>query len=155
MTSIDFYILTSDIYIDYLNFIGKLTEKAYSKGHEIYIHTNSEKLMLKIDETLWSYRENSFLPHYHEKFQNDELKTFHKQEKENSKIKNRILVGCSGNPLEYHDILINLSDETPNFFSRFNRLSEIVIKNDIALENSRKRYKYYKDRGYPINVHNL
>lgn len=156
MTSIDFYILKSDKFSDYLSFIGKLTEKAYSKSHDIFIHTNNEELMLKLDEVLWSYRENSFLPHYHEKSLNDELKNHpQKEEKKSSKTKTQIMIGCSGNPYDHHDILINLSTEIPNFFSRFNRLSEIVFKNNIALENSRKRYKYYKDRGYPINIHNL
>ena len=60
MTSIDFYILKTEVFRDYLNFIGKLTEKAYLKNHDVFIHTNDEELMIKVDEALWSFRENSF-----------------------------------------------------------------------------------------------
>ena len=76
MTSIDFYILKTEVFRDYLNFIGKLTEKAYLKNHDVFIHTNDEELMIKVDEALWSFRENSFLPHCNEKsFNNEEKKS--------------------------------------------------------------------------------
>jgi len=156
MTSIDFYILKTEVFRDYLNFIGKLTEKAYLKNHDVFIHTNDEKLMIKVDEALWSFRENSFLPHSNEKsFNNEEKKPLPKNEKESPKIKNQILIGYSGNPYGHQDILINLCSDTPKFFGRFKRLIEIVMKNENTLKYSRERYKYYKDRGYPINIHNL
>ena len=89
--------IKTEVFRDYLNFIGKLTEKAYLKNHDVFIHTNDEELMIKVDEALWSFRENSFLPHFNEKSFNNEEKVSAKNEKEAPKIKNQILIGCSGN----------------------------------------------------------
>ena len=85
MTSIDFYIFKTEVFIDYLNFIV-LTEKVYLKNHDVFIHTNDEELMIKVDEALWSFRENSFLPHCNEKsFNNEEKKSLPKNEKKHPK----------------------------------------------------------------------
>jgi DNA polymerase-3 subunit chi len=50
-------------------------------------------------------------------------------------------------------VLINLSDDVPAYFSRFERLLEII---DAAKpEPGRKRYQYYLDRGYPLQTHKI
>ncbi|MGB1191745.1 MAG: DNA polymerase III subunit chi, partial [Pseudomonadales bacterium] len=66
-----------------------------------------------------------------------------------------ILVACSGDPRDHHDVLVNLTEETPECFSRFTRVAEVVMSTDEAKAKSRQRYKYYRDRGYPLEVHNL
>ncbi|RYG01950.1 MAG: DNA polymerase III subunit chi, partial [Chitinophagaceae bacterium] len=54
----------------------------------------------------------------------------------------------------HHDVLINLSRHIPDYFSRFDRLSEVVIQESAILENTREHYRFYKQRGYPITQHN-
>jgi DNA polymerase-3 subunit chi len=48
--------------------------------------------------------------------------------------------------------LINLDDEWPPFFSRFERLVEIVGTEEDNKVKARARYKFYKDRGYPLQT---
>ena len=144
MTHIDFYITAAKNPDELLSFACRLTEKAYRSHCDIYLHTKSEQQMLALDEKLWSFRANSFLPHSHE---NSDAPSVIK--------KGNILIAHSGNVGEHHDVLINLTDKTPEFFSRFDRLAEIVSGTDTAKEKSRQRYKYYRDRGYPLKVHNL
>ncbi|HCX27128.1 MAG TPA: hypothetical protein DHT34_05415, partial [Cellvibrionales bacterium] len=38
-----------------------------------------------------------------------------------------ILVACSGDPRDHHDVLVNLTEQTPECFSRFTRVAEVVM----------------------------
>ncbi|MAV75922.1 MAG: hypothetical protein CBD32_02540 [Actinobacteria bacterium TMED172] len=154
MTHIDFYITAASNPDELLSFACRLTEKAYRSHCDIYLHTESEQQMLALDEKLWSFRANSFLPHSHENSGSEDIKT-KKSDATPAVKKGSILIAHSGNVGEHHDVLINLTDKTPKFFSRFDRLAEIVSGIDTAKEKSRQRYKYYRDRGYPLKVHNL
>ena len=52
-------------------------------------------------------------------------------------------------------MLLNLRDELPAFFSRFQRLIEIVSIDEEDRRLARERFKYYRDRGYDIRSHDL
>ena len=67
MTHIDFYITTAKNADELFSFACRLTEKAYRCHCNIYLHTDSEQQMLALDEKLWNFRANSFLPHRHER----------------------------------------------------------------------------------------
>jgi DNA polymerase-3 subunit chi len=53
----------------------------------------------------------------------------------------------------HQDILVNLSGEVPDFFSRFSRVAEVVPLDDTKRDSARVNYKFYKDRGYPLAYH--
>jgi DNA polymerase-3 subunit chi len=48
------------------------------------------------------------------------------------------------------DILLNLSEAVPTFFSRFEKTIEIVGVTEAERAPGRVRYKFYQDRGYQI-----
>ena len=52
-------------------------------------------------------------------------------------------------------VLINLAAEPPPFFSRFERLAEIVAADAVSIEAGRERYRFYRERGYALRTHNL
>lgn len=47
-------------------------------------------------------------------------------------------------------ILLNLADETPPHFARFVELVEIVSSEDAVRLPARERFKFYRERGYPL-----
>jgi len=51
--------------------------------------------------------------------------------------------------------LLNLSNEVPPSFSRFEQLVEIVSSDDAVRLPARDRFKFYRDRGYEIQSHDL
>jgi DNA polymerase-3 subunit chi len=57
--------------------------------------------------------------------------------------------------MDEHDVLINLADQLPSFFSRFERLIECVDHDPEVKQASRSRFKYYRDHGYPLNTHTV
>jgi len=149
MTKIDFYLTDSGSRSDYWQFICRLTEKAYRQRHQIYLHTDGAESTQQLDELLWSFRPNSFVPH------RSQLSCDDKQHADSPIDDGDIFIGHGDDPGEHHDVLINTSDKTPPFFSRFSRLAEVVIDTVEAKEKSRQRYAFYRDRGYPLEVHSL
>lgn len=55
----------------------------------------------------------------------------------------------------HHEVLINLSDETPVFFASFNRLIEVVPNDDKPKQAARDRWGFYKSRGYQLTHHDI
>ncbi|MCG6898760.1 MAG: DNA polymerase III subunit chi [Gammaproteobacteria bacterium] len=141
MTRVDFYILQDSRVDARQQFTCKLTEKAYKQGHRVYINTASEQQLKQLDELLWTFRDGSFLPHecYHPGAAGDQP----------------ILLGHAIEPDTPNDVLVNLADDIPAFFSRFNRVAELVGGDDAQRQSARDRYRFYKDRGYTLKTHKL
>jgi len=141
MTSIDFYITVEDDEHSRHRLACRLADKAYRSGRQIYIHTESPQEAKIVDDMLWTFRAGSFIPH--------------SIEGDADTGDEPVVIGRGDEPRENNDVLINLAREVPEFFSRFERVAEIV---DSASENKqcgRERYSYYRDRGYPLKSHNV
>lgn len=142
MTRIDFYLLPDSTgpADGVVMAACKLCDKATSVGHKVYLHTGDAALADNLDGALWSFRQGSFISHERHQGQSYE------------DPQPVVLIGATEPPESHHDILINLNAEVPPFFSRFERVLEIV-EGDAALRaKSRERYKFYRDRGYELNT---
>ena len=137
MTRIDFYQIDSDEAL--LLFVCRLVEKVYRKRLQIYIHTSSEEQSVDLDDLLWSFRSDRFIPH-----------TLHAT-KEDAPIK----IGHDTEPDDHQEVLINLSMAVPDFFSRFDRVAEIVPLGEENRDYARQNYRFYKDRGYSLQYHKI
>ncbi len=138
MTRIDFYISPHPGTRETLT--CRLAEKAYRHGHRILIHCPDEATIQHLDDLLWSYRQGSFLPH-------EPLRP-------GSEPEAPILL--TTDPGEHTaDVLINLADEVPQGFSRHLRILEIIDDDPHTKAAGRRRFKYYRERGYPLQTHTL
>jgi len=52
-------------------------------------------------------------------------------------------------------VLINLHASPPPFFSRFERLIEIIGMDEAGMAAGRERWRFYAQRGYALRSHNL
>ena len=67
-----------------------------------------------------------------------------------------VLIGVNQPPSPGRwEVLINLAEEVPEFFSRYERVAEVVDANEVRRERSRERYRFYRDRGYKLNTHQV
>jgi len=141
MTRVDFYILPDQAEKNRLILACRLAEKAFKQGHSIYIHTASKQSSTQLDELMWTFRQGSFVPH--------QLVT---ADSEHSPV----LIGHQQEaPDDQADVLLNMATEVPLFFSRFQRVAELVNQADEIRTQARTRFKFYRDRGYPMHTHNL
>jgi DNA polymerase-3 subunit chi len=146
MTKIDFYLL-NDNTKDKSSFACRLTQKAFKQGYQVYIYSDEQSQINKIDNLLWTFQQGSFLPHW---VYNQADAT-----RENEDRPEAIVLGNTAPPDSIHDVLINLSDASPDFFSSFDRVAEIVSNDESEKINARKRYQFYRDRGYELETHNI
>ena len=136
MTRVDFYILSKAH--NRLGFASKMAEQIYRQKHKLHIHTTDSSMSNQVDNLLWTYRDISFIPHEQiQDVSNAAVTISHEQEPAN------------------HEILINLATDVPDFFSRFERVVEIIDTDDSQRQQGRLRYRYYHDRGYELTNHNI
>ncbi|WML90568.1 DNA polymerase III subunit chi [Thiothrix lacustris] len=140
MTKIDFYVGKTNSLQARLLLACKVIMKAHQQQMHTYIHTDTATTSAKLDDLLWTFNELAFIPHA--------LAPTTEQN-------NRILIGHDHEPMENCGLLINLSNEIPSFFSRFERLAEILDQDEPVLHAGRKRYQFYRDRGYNLDYHQL
>jgi DNA polymerase-3 subunit chi len=141
MTQVDFYILPNDDQLQRVQFACRLADKAYRLGHRVYIHAESSQQTRLLDDMLWTFQQNSFIPHA---LLGDD-----------SEAKPPVQLGHDAEPDASHQVLINLAPEVPLFFSRFERVAELVNSDATLRQQGRSRYSFYKERGYPLRTHEI
>ena len=138
MTRVDFYILPEDNRISPLLYAARLVEKAFRRGHQIYVHMLDEAQTRQLSDALWQ-RPDSILGH------SCGQTTEHQP----------IQVSHQGEPGEHGDVMVNLAGTIPTFFSRFQRVAEIVPGKPESRSQSRDNFRFYKERGYALKTHNI
>jgi len=141
MTQIDFHILQDTSVEARWLYVCRFIEKVERLGHSILVVVDTLDQAQELDDLLWSFKPESFIAH--QIMGGDE----------DAKVEITYPTTSGIEPGDHHDVLINLSSQIPEFFSRFARLAEIVIQEPKILENTREHYRFYKQRGYPINQH--
>lgn len=139
MERIDFYILSTANLQAADEFICRLAEDAYTEGRRVFIRTRDRQQAEQLDELLWSFRADSFLPHALAEQTQDEP----------------ILLGEHVPAEISHDFLINFGPEAPPGWQRFKRLAEVVERQETALAHARQRFRVYRDAGFPPNHHEI
>jgi len=137
MTQIDFYTRSGDR----LHTACRLAAKARSHGLRVTFYCPERETATRLDRLLWTVPATGFLPHC---TPDDRLATV-----------TPVLIDSTGDTHLHDEMLINLHSEWPTFFSRYQRLAEIVCGDDADRAQARERYKFYRDRGYAIRTHDL
>ena len=123
----------------------RLADKAYRMKHPVYIHTESEQHATHMDDLLWTFSQGSFLPH-----------ALSHQITDNAPP---IVIGHSSELSTIIQpnaaVLINMASDVPLFFSHFERVAEIIDQSPEQKQIGRERYRFYRDRGYELQSHNI
>lgn len=141
MPKVDFYLLTRTQPQARERFACKLAEKVYRLGHRIYIHNADHPQAQAIDNLLWTFRQGSFVPHA----------LIRTEEVEDAPV----LIGCEGEPEVPLDLLINLGEAVPPFFSQFQRVAEIIGPDGPERQAGRQRYRYYREQHCSLETHTI
>ncbi len=137
MTSIDFYFNAGDR----LQVACRLAGKAVSQGKRMLIYAPEAELASRIDKMLWTWPAIGFVPHV---AAHDPLAA-----------ETPVLIGGGEEAPAGVEVLLNLAGACPPHFERFGRLLELVGPEDEEKKAGRERYRFYRDRGYPITNHDL
>jgi DNA polymerase III subunit chi len=132
MTRVIFYSNLADKHIALLN----LLQRAVEKKNQVTIFTESEDNAKQLNCTLWESDACSFFPN---------VLTNHALA-----MNTPVIIGWEEKNLLQDDILINLTQQQITTFSRFRQLVELVSCDEADKVAARKRFKFYRDRGYEI-----
>lgn len=137
MTQIDFYTKVPDK----LHTACRIVAKAVGARLRVMILTPDAGTTDELDRLLWTVPATGFIPH---------VRARHKLAAVTPVLIDHDLAG-----VERDELLLNLRLDTPEVFSRFQRLIEIVSADDGDTEAGRARYLFYRKRGYEIRTHDL
>jgi len=137
MTRIDFYFEAEDK----LQIACRLSAKAAQQKLRVLIYANDEAQAQKIDRMLWTWQATGFLPHC--------------MTRSALAAETPVLITHDPEDTPHDEVLLNLHSAWPPAFSRFQRLVEIVGRDEEDREAARGRYRFYRDRGYEIAKHDL
>lgn len=133
MTRVDFHSKVPDK----IAYACRLVRKARAADLKVVVFAADRAQLAAFDEALWTFSEQDFLPHVPA---GDEL----------AAVTPVILTHDAAQELPHHQVLVNLSRETPAHFARFERMFEIVSTDEDDLLAGRERYRQYQQRGYPL-----
>lgn len=142
MTRIDFYVLNENQSGGRNVFACRLIEKIYKQGHSVLLHVPDERQAGVMDDLLWTWRQGSFIPH----------------EPHQSGLQPESPIAINHQPeiaTEMQGVLVNMASEIPLFFSQFERVTEIVAQDEQSRQSARQRYRFYQERGYPMETHDI
>ena len=134
MTRIEFFFNVEDK----LRKISELCESAVRKNRRLMVYSPDADDTVRLEDYLWSNPAIGFLPHCRPQHRLADVTP--------------IILDHEGERLVHDDVLINMRDRYPPFFSRFRRLIEIVGLDEVDRSAARERYRFYRDRGYEIKL---
>jgi len=117
----------------------RLLEKAYLRGHSVFVYCDTQEQAERIDELLWTFRDDSFIPH--------------NLQGEGPEPPPPVQIGYQQEPRGFNDILLNLSDHIPAFYPRFRRVMQLVSNNEESKELSRVHYRDYRSKQCELHTH--
>ena len=144
MTRVDFYVLDGEDEASRLTLVCRLAEKAHERGKTVFVHDDDEGRLGRLDAALWSFRPESFVPH----------RLLAADEPPDGVDSDPVQLGL-GEPAADRSVLINLAREVPAFFSRLERTLEVVDQHPDVRAAGRERYRFYRHRGYPLELHRI
>lgn len=137
MTRIDFYVDVDDR----IRMVGRLGAKVMARSVRMLVLAPDEAAAEQINQQLWTQPATGFLPHC---MQRDAVAPV-----------TPIVITADPQCMPFDDLLLNLCDDSPVYFARFQRLIEIVTTDPDSKQAGRARYRFYRDRGYEIHTHSM
>jgi len=145
MTEINFYVSQDKGIKHRLEIAYKLVNLARQRELSIYIYTDKKSTTIALDKLLWQKEKTSFIPH----------SIIQEADDINHFLKTEVKISHDHTPMADCDYLINLSNKRPDFFSRFIKMAEVIDASEDILTAGRKRYAFYRDRGYTLQYYQL
>jgi len=132
MTKVDFYTGSKDK----LRTVCQLSHKAMQNGVRVILSTPDAATNEALDKLLWHYPATAFIPHCRGEAGEAALSP--------------VVLDQGGEKFPHHELLISLHNECMPFFSRFERVIEIISNDAEDSRRGRLRFKFYRDRGYEL-----
>ena len=137
----DFYQLKSSDPASRYPLLCRLLEKSVASGQHVYIQCEDEAESLHLDEYIWAFKPDSFIPH----------------ERIGEGNQAKVIIGYAYTEMsrlpKHSDICINLSKTLAP--KNFERIIELVTQDPAMLASARSHYSQYSQMGRTMQYHKL
>ena len=137
---VDFYVQSGGPAQGHLTLACRVTEKAFQAGHQVYIRCSSVEQAKTLDQLLWTFSQNSFVPHCI----NGAGKTCAP-----------VTIGNEPAKSETAQVVVSLAGDPVADFTGFLRVAEIVGNEGTERESGRRRYRFYRENGIEPTTHEI
>ena len=128
---------------DKLAYACRFARKVQRSGARLVISAPGDALGI-LDRMLWAMAPHDFVAHCRSDADGDLMHA------------SPVLLAMDARSSPHHEVLLNLNEEIPEGFGRFDRLVEVVSAEDEADRvQARARWRHYASRGYVITRHDL
>ena len=110
--------------------------QCYQRKENVYVHVNSAAEAEFIDKLLWTFSDESFLPH-------SLLASDHAP----------ITIGYE-TPVAAHTLL-NLTNTIPDSYQQYQRVLEVVYQDNDIQKAARERFRQYRENGCELVTHKM
>lgn len=138
---ITFYVLADPDPGKRLTTACRIIEKAFQQKHSIFVRAANRAEAEQLDELLWTFRADSFIPHH--------------LVGEGPTPPPPVRIGWDVIPPGAGDLLVNLHPDMPPQPGRFRRIVEIVGGDEALRAPARQHWRQYKQQGYAVTSHDL
>ncbi len=144
MTQVDFYIVDSDSEDARLKIACRIVDKANDSDQHVFIHALLGRRGEEARRAALDVLAGQLHP------------AQHRARGRGRGAAEPVIIGLNrGRLSDRWDLMINLAPDVPEFFSRYRRVAEVVDGNATRRAQSRDRYRFYRDRGYTLNTHQV
>ena len=128
-----------------MDYCCRLIRKIYAAQANLVVKANSDVLKV-LDQELWSFSKVDFIPHCFVQ--------------ESFEIVNLCPVVLTDtieylDKLPHHEVLLNIGEEIAQGYEKFEKVIEVVGREESDKIKARLRWRYYAQRGYPISKHEV
>jgi len=121
-----------------LHYACRVTRKARAAGKRLVVYSSDAGQLAQFDAALWTFSALDFLPHVYADSALAEATP--------------VLLTLDSGSAPSSDVLLTLDDDAPPDFSalfgRFERVIEVVSRDDADRALARARFKAYRDSGF-------
>jgi len=138
---IDFYVLQEQSMDGRFRLACRIIEKAYRLGHRVYVRTGNSDDSNVLDDLLWTFSQNSFVPH--------------QLSAESNTRESPVVIGEHPPAAEGTNVVISVANDPMPDFAAYPRIVEIVGCEDDEKTSGRNRFRYYREHGVEPNTHRI
>lgn len=111
----------------------RLLEHAYHQNQSVYVFCNNQQETEYLDELLWTFKEDSFIPH--------------NIQGEGPEPPPPIQLGFKPATATFKDVLLNMTPQIPDFYQQFRRVIEVVSTDETQKQQKRDSFRLYRQAG--------
>ncbi len=108
----------------------------YRQNQRVFIYSQNEEQAHQLDELLWSFEPDSFVPH--------------NLVGEGQRNGSAVEISWQ-TPTNRRPVLINLTSTVPNFAHQFSQIVDFVPSDEQLKQSARERFKAYRQLGFQVD----